>query len=258
MKPRMFGLIGKGISHSMSPALFNAAYPGKGYEYVLIDCTSLDEGIAMARKKGIEAANVTTPFKEDAYLAAGTHDPISEKIKSANLLDFRNWTIKSFNTDYHGVYLTLSGICKSMQGIKTAIIGCGGAGKAAALACRDLGAELTIANRTLAKAEDLCRITGGKAVGLEKIEETVKNCRILIYAASQKIQAIENIDLKNKIIFEANYKDPALGNADCKLYIPGIKWLINQAIPSFEIFTGITPSLERMTSSPYFLRFITE
>ena len=110
----------------------------------------------------------------------------------------------------------------------------------------------------LAKAEDLCRITGGKAVGLEKIEETVKNCRILIYAASQKIQAIENIDLKNKIIFEANYKDPALGNADCKLYIPGIKWLINQAIPSFEIFTGITPSLERMTSSPYFLRFITE
>ena len=65
---KKFGLIGHPIAHSLSPALFKAAYDGK-YAYDLIE----GEDFETSYRRFIEeydAINVTAPFKEAAFAKA--------------------------------------------------------------------------------------------------------------------------------------------------------------------------------------------
>lgn len=282
-----FGLIGHPIAHSQSPALFRKAYDGK-YEYDLIEGIYFEESY---RKflKGYHAINITAPFKEQAYEKAEVVSGPAALIGAANILVKSDDGVICHNSDFTGIILCVAeslypgiteefyatfadkahvkihqftrDMLKAEGKVKEAlIVGCGGAGKAAAVAAAELGYSVTIMNRSADKVEKFSRGLPEykfQSAGLESFKEKLKESDLVIYALPAALDCIEDLqrsDFKEgQIILEANYKDPAFKGLtiarmmDAKAkYIPGKLWLINQAISGYALMTGEAPDVKAL------------
>ncbi len=250
---KKFGLIGHPIKDSLSPKIFNAAYNGK-YPYELIE----EQDYATAFSKFIaeyEGINITSPFKYDAYLSADILSRECEITNAANILIKKNKQIKAYNSDVRGVIYCLQ---KCEQYSTALIVGCGGAGRAAAYAALLLGMNIGLINRTYEKAIQLKQLLQeteeGKAATIEVYafenlkEEIEKNC-IIINTVSEKIKGFEELNVESrKFIIEANYTNPTfakLANENI-VYISGKDWLLGQAIAAYKIMTGEAPNIKAM------------
>ena len=243
---KKFGLIGHPIAHSLSPALFKAAYDGR-YAYDLIE----GEDFETSYRRFIEeydAINVTAPFKEAAFAKA---DILSEECTSTgatNLLVKTKEGIKAYNSDFLGVRMWLSEVTEDLKGVlppwprgsranskqpggllqraaptewagslsdpqsplkgvKILIVGLGGAGKAAAAAAESLGMDVIRMNRT---------VRDSRTLPLDKFRECLREADIMIYnipASIPELKELTDSDFsadRTKHILEANYKDPSL------------------------------------------------
>lgn len=244
---KKFGLIGHPIAHSLSPALFKAAYDGK-YAYDLIE----GEDFETSYRRFIEeydAINVTAPFKEAAFAKA---DILSEECASTgatNLLVKTPEGIKAYNSDFLGVRMWLSEVTEDLKGVKILIVGLGGAGKAAAAAAESLGMDVIRMNRT---------VRDSRTLPLDKFRECLREADIMIYnipAAIPELKELTDSDFnedKPKLILEANYKDPSLRETmesfgSKAVYTGGETWLLYQAMTGYEILTGEKPDLTKMS-----------
>ena len=154
---KRFGLIGHPIAHSLSPALFKAAYGGR-FPYDLIEGDDFEKSYETFLKE-YDAINVTAPFKEMAYQKAPNHSSACEVIGAANILVKQDGSVWADNSDVMGVTGAIAPYLNSLPRNPLAlIVGCGGAAKAAAYAtwyC--LGCETVIINRDMAKADKLVK-----------------------------------------------------------------------------------------------------
>jgi shikimate dehydrogenase len=244
---KKFGLIGHPIAHSLSPALFKAAYDGK-YAYDLIE----GEDFETSYRRFIEeydAINVTAPFKEAAFAKA---DILSEECASTgatNLLVKTPEGIKAYNSDFLGVRMWLSEVAEDLKGVKILIVGLGGAGKAAAAAAESLGMEVIRMNRT---------VRDSTTHPLDEFRQYFREADIIIYNIPTAIPELKELTESDfaadrpKHILEANYKDPSMAEilkpfGSKAVYTGGRTWLLYQAVTGYEILTGEKPDLRRMS-----------
>ena len=206
-----FGLIGHPIAHSLSPALFTAAYGGK-YPYHLIETPDFE--LAWARfLADYKAINITAPFKENAFARVNWKSPACERIGATNLVVMTPEGTKAYNSDYLGVKSLLEPLgCRT-----AAVIGFGGAGKAAFAAARDLGIDTRL------------RRHGEIAGGVQ--------ADVIIYTLPCAVPGIDRLECDH--LLEANYKDPCLSGRPG--YIPGSAWLLAQAVTGYALMTGEEP-----------------
>jgi 3-dehydroquinate dehydratase/shikimate dehydrogenase len=243
---KKFALIGQGISHSLSPLLFNTLYRAtKGYSYDLIDAPTLEKGLEILTGMGYSGANITAPFKEKILEKCIAADEASSSIGASNLVLNKKEGLYAYNTDHMGVSGPLLSRNTDNRS-KVVVAGAGGAARAAVYALKQIGCEITIINRTWNKARRLAEETGCRAVETDNSNSVIKECNVLVYTATSLIKGIDTGILKKAIILEANYKDPVLQNIDCKEYISGKEWLIHQAIPSFKAMTCIAPAPDEL------------
>lgn len=229
-----FGLIGYPISHSLSPALFTAAYSGK-YKFELIETPSFEEAWDRFDKE-YKAVNVTAPFKVLAAQRADILAPEVATIGAANILVHTPQGIVAHNSDYLGVFGVLRRAVAVPENTKALIVGFGGAGMAAAQAAKDLGMDVTICNRSTDKAP------GIRPLG--DIAAIAKDADVLVYNIPQAIPEIEGICVP--MILEANYKNPCLKDSACSAYLPGTAWHLEQAVKGYEIMSGEIPDTQSM------------
>ena len=254
---RRFALVGCGITHSLNPMLFEAAY-GKDSEmvYELYDTESFIDGFNLLKSGYFDGINITTPFKEEAYNLADKRDGISDFAKASNLLVRSGDEIHAYNTDFYGVRETLKPYFKDNR-LKVLLIGAGAAARAALLALLDLGADITICNRTKEKAYELAAQTNCQCLDFDILlsssnsqkSEIFNNYALIINTISSNLPNFDNEILKDKIVFEASYSTTSSWRANVDKnfnYIPGEAWLLNQAIPGFFLFTGIEPDVKQM------------
>ncbi len=232
MQTFRLGLIGFPIGHSKSPALFRSYFAGhpeilRRYSYGLIEYPDFDDALEVFREKYI-AANVTAPFKEDAFRIADIRSEEAEECHAANLLlKTDEGKIKACNTDYTAVRHLLKSLpCPG----RVLVIGCGGAGKASAAAAISLGYNTSICNRSPGHAALFC----GKAgiFPLKDLHSAVREADTVIYTLPSGIPALNGADWKGKAVIEASYSSPALETPvqlSGGLYVSGMKWLAIQA-----------------------------
>lgn len=211
-----FGLIGHPIAHSLSPALFTAAYGGR-YVYDLIETPDFDE--AWRRfLAGYRAINVTAPFKGDAFARVDWRSPECERAGATNLVVKTPEGTKAYNSDYRGVKALLAPLgCRS-----AAVVGYGGAGKAALAAAEDLGLDTRLYRHS--------EVAGGVQAD------------VIIYTLPRAVEGIDRLDCAH--LLEANYKDPCLAGRPG--YIPGSAWLLMQAVTGYALMTGEEPDASAM------------
>ena len=206
-----FGLIGHPIAHSLSPALFRAAYGGK-YTYDLIETPDFEE--AWARfLAGYKAINVTAPFKGNAFERADWKSPECARSGATNLVVKTPEGLKAYNSDYLGVRALLEPLARGTA----AVIGFGGAGKAALAAAEDLGFDTRLYRHT-------------------EIAQGV-SADVIVYTLPRFAEGADRLECAH--LLEANYKDPCLTGHPG--YIPGTAWHLMQAVLGYALMTGEQP-----------------
>ena len=203
--------------------------------------------------EGFTGTNVTSPFKDEVMEHVSLPDSISSLLGSANTIISSNGKLASYNTDYYGVKNTLEAFLQAAgntlehpKQLTALVVGAGGAGKAAALAVKDMGMEVCFANRSSHAAKPFAEKIGAEYIPLYDIPLLLPKTDILVYNLSMEIDPLKEISLEGKIVFEANYAHPNLNNKGALTYIDGRYWLYNQAVPAFRLFTGEEPCTSAM------------
>ena len=297
---KKFGLIGYPVKGSLSPALFIAGYHGK-YRYDLIENrdfgtayrTFLDEydginvtapfkmdAFGQAGKKSeictkTGAANLL--LKDGGTISAYNTDyyGIVLSILDALIPDIGGygWFMENCidgNDDGNGNagkagfgFTPPAGLAEAFHGHepKALIAGCGGAGRAAAVAAASLGYRTVLLNRSVSKAEKIASDIpeyGFAVAGTERFRELFRESDLVIYTIPGNIPELASMDSsfyrgKNKIVLEANYKTPSFGpvqtvmlESEGGILVSGKRWLLYQAMTGFMIFTGERPDFQQM------------
>ncbi len=157
---RVFALLGHPVSHSLSPVIHAAAYSALGlpHTYTAIDAPTdadLERAIVALRAGTISGANVTLPHKRAALELADVVDPSALEPGVANVL-CRDGTgrIHAHNTDADALADDIADALPSSQREQAVVIGGGGAGFAAVVACRKLGYQrIAVTSRSWISAE---------------------------------------------------------------------------------------------------------
>ena len=280
-----FGLIGDPIGHSASPQLFQTAYSGR-YPYDLIEGSVFEDSYVRFLRE-YKAINVTAPFKEAAYEKADIVSGPCALIGAANILLHTAEGVECHNSDFSGVILTIAeelfpGIISEFYGEfgatahrkihlfvrkcleqkygrkPTAVVaGCGGAGKAAAVAAAEMGFDTTILNRSLEKATAFSKGLQEYKFHVVSTDDFVKEgsgADLVIYTLPMALDSLDEFCLSRsehgRILLEANYRNPAFAGLrlarlqDAGVsYIPGQRWLLCQAVSGYGIMTGETPDI---------------
>lgn len=168
---RLFGLLGHPVSHSLSPAMHNAAFRALGLDacYLAFDVSpeALAEALAGARALGAGGFNVTVPHKEQALRLATEVDPEAAAVGAANTLLPARGGWKAFNTDVTGFLRALAeDLDFRAEGRRAVVLGAGGAARAAAVGLLRSGIqEILVLNRNEERAEKLASDLRGAAGG---------------------------------------------------------------------------------------------
>lgn len=156
-----YAVIGHPVAHSKSPWIHAqfARATGQAMDYVAIEAPR--DGFAPAveafRTGGGRGANVTLPFKEEAWRYSTRLSARARAARSVNTLKFEAQEIFGDNTDGAGLVRDLeANLSRSLAGARILLIGAGGAARGVLLPLLDVAPQrLVVANRTASKAESL-------------------------------------------------------------------------------------------------------
>ena len=121
----MNGLVGKHLSHSLSPLIHR--YFGCP-NYQLIETNDI---AAFLQQKNFEMMNVTIPYKETVLPFIDVIDPLAKEIGAVNTIIQKNNQLYGYNTDYIGLLSAIDSLHLSLKNQHVVIVGNGGMAKCA-------------------------------------------------------------------------------------------------------------------------------
>lgn len=262
----VYGLLGNPVEHSLSPPMHEAAYDAREIDarYVTFEPTedALKTAIDGAAALDISGVNVTIPFKQTA-LEHTNPDDIAREVGAVNTIEFLDGEMpRGYNTDVAGVKRAFRHHNITIDGCDAVVVGAGGAGRAAAFALADAGADVHIANRTVERAKTVAADIGKRATagGLET-RDLISDADILLNATSVGMEPDSN-----KTPVPQSYLHGGLVVLDA-VYTPietrllreaaevgattidGAWMLLYQGVVAFEIWTGQDAPIQSMNTA---------
>ncbi|KGP64323.1 shikimate dehydrogenase [Legionella norrlandica] len=250
-----FAVIGNPIAHSLSPAIHQLfaqqTQVDLTYEKILGDDITFEQQVSYFFNNQGKGLNVTLPYKQRAYELAKVHTTRCILARAANTLWIKNNQLHADNTDGIGLIRDLTRFLE-LTGKKILILGAGGAARGIIyplLETKPL--KLTIANRTLKKAEELqCQFP---QINITSFDELSGVFDLIINATSaslsnQIISLPGGIWSSKPFCYDLAYSQSGVTsfvtyalNKGCKA-IDGLGMLVEQAAEAFCIWNGIMPS----------------
>ena len=156
-----YAVIGNPVAHSRSPWIHArfAEQTGENIEYgaLLSPLDAFAATVESFRASGGRGANVTLPFKEEAFALSNTLSARAQAAGAVNTLLFSTAEIRGDNTDGCGLTRDLVfNLGFQVAGRRVLLLGAGGAARGVLLPLLEEGpVAITIANRTLDRAREL-------------------------------------------------------------------------------------------------------
>ena len=206
-------VIGNPISHSLSPKLQNYWIKNHNinaiYEKEKLDENELEKLFLNIRDRKINGANVTVPFKKAVIPFLDKLSAEAERTQAVNTIYLENDKIIGHNTDIDGFELGIKEINYDIFNKKIFILGAGGVVPSIIYALKKMKvSEVTIANRTKEKAENLKNLFGE----LKVVEwGEIPDFDMIINATSIGLEKDDEINLnlssigKNKFFYDVIY-----------------------------------------------------
>ena len=251
-RTEMYGVLGKPVTHSVSPAMHNAAFRATHRDAVYLPLAAADfeDFTTFADAVGLRGVSVTAPFKVPAFERADECDPVSRRIQSVNTLrrDGLRWL--GCNTDVSGFLAPLES-SMHLRGARATVLGAGGAARSVSVALASAGMRLTIAARREDQAKAVAALTGA---AITSWPPDPASWDLLVNATpvgtaprtSESPLPPGYLFHSGKIVYDLVYNPPQtkfLADAEqagCRT-IGGLDMLIAQAQAQFEWWTGQRP-----------------
>jgi shikimate dehydrogenase len=266
---RLLGVIGWPVAHSRSPLMQNAAIAAAGLDlaYVALPVPpqALAEALAGLRALGFLGANLTIPHKEAAmpYLAEATQE--AQLAGAANTIRVEaDGRLAGHNTDIEGITALLRIAGAELAGRRVLVLGCGGAGRAAAAACaREGAADVALLNRTRDRAEALAAAMAAAAPqvrwrpgSLDEIAREAPRAEVVLHMSSAGMKGTPPLALPwsamdpSAVVFDAVYGVPATLASEAASRgfraVGGLEMLLHQGAAAFRWWTGVEPDVGAM------------
>jgi shikimate dehydrogenase len=259
---KIYGILGRPVAHSLSPAMHNAAFRELGINavYVPFPVTDLPRAVAGLRGLDIGGVSVTIPFKEEIIPLLDELDPQAARMGAVNTVVNRDGRLCGSNTDCLGAVTALK-TQTGMIGEHFLLLGAGGAARAIAFGILENGGRVTITDLDAPRAETLAGEMGVEAIPLKALEQCPAS--ILINATPVGMAPdLEGLPLEPELlsrftlVMDIVYR-PLLTRLlreaqahGCRT-IDGLQMLIHQATAQFELWTGKPAPLETMSRAAY-------
>ena len=254
-----YGVFGNPIAHSKSPLIHRLFAEQTGqhisYEPLLAALDGFPEAVSQFFKHG-SGANVTVPFKEQAFVLADQLSQRALRAKAVNTLKkLEDGSLLGDNTDGAGLVNDLLNNQVVLAKKNILLLGAGGAvrGVLEPLLAQH-PAEVCIANRTVEKAEQLARefadLGPMTACGYDWIDAPVD---IIINGTSASLSgelpplANSLIQTEHTVCYDMMYsKQTTVFNQwaqeqGAARTLDGLGMLVEQAAEAFYLWTGIRP-----------------
>lgn len=268
-----FGLIGYPLGHSLSAVIHKAGFESLGidatYDILETPPEDLVDRVKFLKHNDYCGFNVTIPLKLPISLFVQEVDKYADIAGAVNTVRINpDKTFSAFNTDAVGFRKAIpAGI--NLNGVSAALLGTGGASRAAVLGLSDLGvAEIGVYTRNIPNAMDYMAYMRRKfphisftayqidAVrDLSKYQILVNTTPIGMLGRSADMTPIEENVLKTlnegAVVYDVIYnpkKTVLLKIAEKLGYkiINGLDMLVYQAVAAQEIWFGQTPDFNSM------------
>lgn len=255
-----YAVLGNPIAHSKSPQIHAAFAKQTGqkisYDAVLTPLDGFELTVRELITQGYKGANVTVPFKFEAFALC---DNLSERAFAAgavNMLTFTGGKINGDNTDGAGLINDITrNMGVALQGAQILLLGAGGAAQGVLLPLLNAQpACITIANRSLEKAHFMVqKIAAQNAVcniTISNYENLQSELDVIINATSTGLSdsALPIPDVifgKNCLAYDMMYgrKTPfmAQARANGAQVADGLGMLVEQAAETFYLWRGVRP-----------------
>ncbi len=253
--PDRYAVFGNPIAHSKSP-LIHAAFARQtgqdiAYEARLAPLDGFSQAAIAFAVEGGRGANVTVPFKEEAFRLATQLSERAARAEAVNTLTFRGDNILGDNTDGAGLVRDIrDNLHFSIRGKRILLLGAGGAARGVILPLlEEMPASLAIANRTLEKAEALRDFFSGiEASSYENLAG--REFDLVVNATSSGLSdqmppLPEGIFASGALAYDMMYgrETPFMAFArgsDAQI-TDGLGMLVEQAAEAFYLWRGIRP-----------------
>lgn len=177
------------VKHSASPAMHNAAFQALELDYVYVPFAvapdDLKAAVAGVRALGLVGVNVTVPHKEKVGEFLDGLTDRATRLGAVNTLFWNDGQLWGDSTDGPGFLEALPS--SPEPGSEAVVLGAGGSARAVVDALVQSGVRVSIANRTLARAEELAERFGAHAVlPLEEaaLRTALKSASLLVNTTS--------------------------------------------------------------------------
>jgi len=258
------GVIGDPVGHSRSPRLHGfwlSQYRVRGHYVPLhVVAADLEASLRLLPRLGFVGLNVTVPHKETVLAFADQISPVAARIGAANTLTFdADGRIHADNTDALGFADNLRQSVPDWRpsAAPAAVFGAGGAARAVVAGLLDLGVpDIRLTNRTRARAEALADAFGPAVtvIDWEDCHEALAGAGLVVNTTSlgmegqQPFPPVLHLLTPGTVAADIVYaplETPFLiaaraAGARC---VDGLGMLLYQAVPGFERWFGVRPSV---------------
>jgi len=243
--------------HSVSPHLHNAAFVAEGIDGVYLplevrDIESFVKRMVHPSTRELDwklrGLSVTAPHKSSVMGLLDWVERDAQEIGAVNTIVVEGNSLRGYNTDVHGLIEPLLERVGSLSGLSVAVIGAGGAARAAVWALQHEQAKVTLFARNPTKARSLSEafkvpcelLSTASFAGYDVVINATPESPALaeqLAGAGLVYDLIYN-PLETEFIKQARV-------ADCQT-LGGLPMLVAQARRQFELWTGKTPAAELM------------
>ncbi len=257
-------VIGDPISHSLSPAMHNAALRAAGiagsYQAVHVSSPELEAQVHRLRDQGYRGFNVTIPHKERIAACLDQIDA-SARIGAVNTVVNQQDVLTGYNTDIAGFSRALRSLLPDPTGLHAVVLGAGGSALAVVHALQLERATVIVVNRSVARSEYLAsRLSGLIAVHPSGPEaaDAIAHADLLVNTTPLGMGHLAVLSAlpdgsrlsSHTAVFDLVYgrTTPLLVHAaavGCPT-TDGLEMLVQQGALSFQLWTGIVPELAVM------------
>jgi shikimate dehydrogenase len=261
-------LIGWPAAHSRSPLIHRYWLNSLGivgdYRIEPVRPEAVADFVTHLADRGYVGCNVTIPHKE-SVLALAAPDARALSVGAANTLWFEDGVLRATNTDVEGFIGNLDASAPRWRRDGHALVlGAGGSSRAVLFGLLERGASrVYVANRTVARAQELATRFGGNVVALpwDRIADAMPRVQLLVNTTSLGMQGQGTLDVDLAVL-------PADAVVADLVYVPlvtpllaaararglqtadGLGMLLHQAVRGFALWFGqvpeVTPALRAL------------
>jgi shikimate dehydrogenase len=246
----VYGLVGLPVSHSVSPAMHNAAFAATRLDavYLPLPAASADDFVTFGRALGVKGVSVTIPHKIALFERVDEIDAVARRVGAINTIRVIDGRWMGGNTDVEGFLHPLVERVE-LKGLNASILGSGGAARAVAVALSSSGCRVRIHARNRQLAEQVSVVTSAE-VGPYPPErgswDLLVNCTPVGMHPNVEDTPIDAADLTGRWVYDLVYnptgtrllRDAARAGLQT---IGGLEMLVAQAHEQFHWWTGVRP-----------------